>query len=85
MFTVYVLRNEVSGKIYIGQTNNFEKRIKQHNDENFDERAYTSLNKGKWLLVYKEEFSTRKEAMIREKQLKSSRGRNFIKKTIKGV
>ena len=85
MFTVYVLRNEHSSKIYIGQTNNFEKRIKQHNDENFDRRSYTSLNRGIWVLVYKEQFLTRREARIREKQLKSSRGRNFIKTKILGV
>jgi len=85
MFTVYVLRNEHSSKIYIGQTNNFEKRIKQHNDENFDRRSYTSLNRGIWVLVYKEQFLTRREAIVREKQLKSSRGRVFIKTKILGV
>jgi len=82
MFAVYVLRNEQSGKIYIGQTADFEKRVKQHNDENFDKRSYTSLNKGKWVFAYKEEFETREEVKRREKQLKSSRGRAFIKSKI---
>ena len=85
MYTVYVLRNGKSGKIYIGQTSNYEKRLVQHNDPTFDMRSYTSLNKGKWVLLYKEEYKTRKEARIREKQLKSSRGRQFIKNKIAGV
>lgn len=78
MIKVYVIKNEF-GKIYIGQTGNFEKRIQQHNDPKFDRRSYTKINKGEWILVYSEDFKTRKEAMKREKQLKSSRGRNFIK------
>ena len=85
MFYVYVLKNEQSGKIYIGQTSNLEKRITQHHDQSFDKRSYTKLNKGTWLLVYKEIFETREEARVREKQLKSSRGRNFIKTKISGV
>jgi predicted GIY-YIG superfamily endonuclease len=35
-----------------------------------------------WILIYKEEFSTRQEALVREKQLKSYRGREFVKKCI---
>lgn len=84
MFYDYVLKDEMSGKIYIGQTGNFEKRIRQHNDPEFDRRSYTKLNKGKWALVHKESFMTRKEAIKRERELKSSRGRNFIHSKILG-
>lgn len=81
MFTVYVIQNE-KGKIYIGQTDNFSKRLSQHNNKDFDKRSYTKLQKGLWSLVYKETFSTRREAIKREGQLKSSRGRDFIKKKV---
>ena len=81
MFTVYVIKNEF-GKIYIGQTNNKARRLKQHNDVNFDKRSYTKINKGHWNLIYEETFITRKDAMKREKELKSSRGRNFIRTKI---
>ena len=84
MYYVYVLQNKESNKIYIGQTSNLEKRIRQHNDSEFDKRSFTKLNKGEWLLVHKEDFETRKEAMKREKELKSSRGRDFIKTIILG-
>ena len=85
MFYIYVLRNNISGKIYIGQTLNLEKRIEQHNDRTFDKKSFTHLNKGEWKLVYKEEKATRKEALLREKELKSYRGREFIKKIIGSV
>ena len=78
MFTVYVIKNE-SGKIYIGQTENKNKRLKQHNNTAFDKRSYTKLNKGPWRLAYQEKFQTRKEALKREKELKSHRGRDWLR------
>ena len=85
MFWVYVLRNQDSDKIYIGQTKNLERRVTQHNDSKFikyGKNAYTKINKGKWILAYKEIFNTRKEAIIREKYLKSHIGRNWLKDVI---
>jgi putative endonuclease len=86
MFYTYLVQNSVNKKIYIGQTDNIEKRVNQHNDTSFKKSSYTKLNKGQgtWELVYTEEYVTRKEAEIREAQLKTSRGRDFIKKTILG-
>ena len=80
MFYVYVIRSESSNKIYIGQTRDLDNRVDQHNDPNNDFSKFTKQNKGPWSLVYKEEFATRKEALIREKYLKSSRGRHYLKK-----
>ena len=38
-----------------------------------------------WVLVYYEEFLTKKEAMLREQELKSHKGRDFIRKNIKEI
>ena len=85
MFIVYVLKNETSDKIYIGVTKNFEVRIKRHNGELFSsKRSYTRNNKGKWVLVYKEEFKHRSQAILREKYLKSHIGRDWIRNKILG-
>lgn len=84
MYYVYVIKNARSGKIYIGQTENLQKRLNQHNDQEFDKRAYTKLNKGMWNIVHSETLNTRREAIRREKELKSSRGRNFIYTKILG-
>lgn len=67
-YFVYVLRTS-SNTLYIGQTNNLEKRIKEHINKNTRSAKYI-----KYLdsceLVYSEEYPTRIEAMRREFQLK---------------
>jgi len=79
MFIVYVLKSDTGGRIYIGQTNNIVKRLGQHNDLNFDKKSYTKLSRRNWKLVYKEQYHTRREALNREKQLKSHKGRDWLK------
>lgn len=79
MYYVYVIRNP-TGKIYIGQTADLEKRLKRHNGQlpsNIE--SYTKINKGPWTVVHKEEFFTRKDALSREKFLKSHHGRDYLK------
>ena len=61
---------------YVGYTNNLKKRINLHN-----------LGKGakftrgrKWILIYKEKYKTKKEAISREYYIKNNRIlRNKIK------
>ena len=75
MFTVYVLKSVRFQKIYIGFSSDINARIIAHNHP---------ANKGwtkkfsPWELAYTEEFNTKEEAMKREKQLKSAKGREFI-------
>ena len=80
MFT-YAIYNKQCNKIYIGQTENLDERIILHNNKKFV-GSYTSRFNGKWELIYKEEVKSRKEALTREKQLKSYRGREYIKNLI---
>jgi len=83
MFYAYVLQSLKTGKIYIGQTQDINKRIKRHNQElKTKPTAYTKRNQGSWKLVYKESFKTREEAIKRERELKSFQGRKFIKDKI---
>ncbi|HAI74176.1 MAG TPA: endonuclease [Candidatus Moranbacteria bacterium] len=78
MFFVYIIENN-NGKLYIGQTYNLEKRILGHNELG---KGYTSKFRP-WKLVYSEKFDSRKEAMEREKYLKTGVGREWIKDNIK--
>jgi putative endonuclease len=82
MFWVYALINRIVNKIYIGQTINLETRLLMHNRRDFDKTSYTHKNKGKWEIFYKENFKLRKEALKREKQLKSYQGRKFLRKLL---
>ncbi|QQS69821.1 GIY-YIG nuclease family protein [Candidatus Saccharibacteria bacterium] len=82
MLEVYVLYNAVANKIYIGQTNNLKVRLASHNNKRGNH--FTAKFEGDWELIYSESVATRSEALQRERQLKSSRGRAFVKKYIPG-
>lgn len=81
MYFVYSIYNRKNNKIYIGQTDNLEERLRLHNNKTF-KNSYTSRFDGDWALIYKEEANNRLEALKREKQLKSFKGREFMKKHI---
>ena len=76
MFTVYALYSDHFDKIYVGFSSDIEKRLFSHNH---------AANKGwtksfqPWKVIYSETFETKSEAIQREKQLKTSRGRDFIR------
>jgi putative endonuclease len=80
MYFVYALHSPAFGKIYIGFSPNPEKRLIQHNDPRNDgwTRSFQP-----WFLVYKEKYNLKTDALKREKQLKSSRGRSFIWEIVK--
>lgn len=82
MYAVYAIYNKKHNKIYIGQTEDIYRRVEEHNDSTNQNHTYTRKIDGSWILVYKEFLSNRKEALVREKQLKSYRGRQFIKQYI---
>ena len=82
MYHIYAIYNRSADRIYIGQTENLNLRIDQHNDRTF--KGYTSRYQGEWQLIYKELAATRPDALLRERQLKSQKGREFIKSHIPG-
>ena len=61
---------------YVGYTNNLKKRISLHN-----EGKGAKFTRGrKWVLIYKEKFKSKKEAISREYYIKKNRSiRNKIK------
>ena len=79
MFTVYVLHSQRFDKIYIGFTSDIEKRLFAHNHPS--NKGWTKSFQP-WEIIYSEEFENKEDAMVREKQLKSYRGREFIRKHI---
>lgn len=82
MYYVYVLRNPL-GILYKGQTNDLQKRVSQHNeDDNF--HSFTK-HRGPWTLVYFEKYKTRAAAKERERFLKSGKGREFLSKVVESL
>lgn len=83
MYWVYLIKNTINGKIYIGQTADLVKRLARHNGALPSKiLSYTNKNKGSWELIYQEEFITREEAFLREKILKSHKGRVYLRQIL---
>ncbi len=78
MFVVYILKSTVTGKFYIGQTQNLTARLIRHNSG----RNQSTKKDRPWIIVYQESFQTRAQAMQREKQIKSYKGGEAFKKLL---
>lgn len=78
-YTVYVLYSSKFDKIYIGYSSNLEQRVLSHNQ--LATKGWT-VKFRPWEVVYAEEYADKPSAMKREKELKSSRGRDFIRTKI---
>ena len=70
MFYVYIIQSQKDGKLYKGFTSDVGKRIKAHNQG----EAKSTRNRGPFKLVYQEVYESKKEALKREKFLKSLKG-----------
>jgi putative endonuclease len=79
MYYVYGLYSLEYNKIYIGFTSDLERRLFFHNSQL--NKGYTSKFRP-WTIIYSENQPDKKSAMEREKQLKTARGRQFIKSFI---
>jgi predicted GIY-YIG superfamily endonuclease len=53
-------------------------RLQLHKKSTF-QKSYTARFSGDWMVIYTEQTSDRGAALKREKQLKSYRGREFVK------
>ncbi len=79
MHFVYALYSDHFDKIYIGYSTDLERRLLFHNQL---ASAGWTIKFRPWRIVYSESFDNKSIALVREKQLKSSRGREFIRKQI---
>ncbi|PIV08575.1 hypothetical protein COS52_01935, partial [Candidatus Roizmanbacteria bacterium CG03_land_8_20_14_0_80_39_12] len=68
MYFVYVLRCK-DNSLYCGQTNNLEKRIKEHNDSKNISTKYTR-GRRPVTLVYMEKVKAISDALRREREIK---------------
>ena len=66
------------GRFYIGYTTDLEKRLQQHNEG----KSFWTKRYSRWEVVHKEEYSTRREALEREKYLKKLKCGNKFKNII---
>ena len=77
MYYVYMLKSKsIKPVTYVGYTKNLQKRILLHNSG----KGAKFTRGRKWILIYKEKFNSKKEAISREYYIKNNRlVRNKIK------
>ncbi len=76
MFYVYAISSRNDNYIYVGLTENLERRFHQHNS-GYEKttRPYMPYD-----LLYKEEHVTRKDARKREKFFKAGVGKEYLRR-----
>ena len=78
MYFVYVIQSKIDNRLYVGFTDNLERRIGEHNSgKTKSTKAYIP-----WELVYFESVENRIDARKREKYFKSGYGKEQLKRQI---
>jgi putative endonuclease len=78
MITVYAIKSETNGDIYVGMAKDAEKRLKEHNA---GKNRYTKGLRP-WKIIYRETHPNWEEARKREKYFKSGTGKEFLKSMV---
>lgn len=79
MFYLYLLKSKKDGNLYIGSTNDLEKRIAEHNEG----KVFSTKPRRPFELIYYEAYKSEIDARRREKNLKlRSRAYTQLKKRI---
>ena len=79
MFYTYILENQNDRSLYIGYTANLRRRLQEHLSGC---GGKTTSKKQGWKLIYYEAYCIQKDALGREKFLKSGSGRKYIIKQL---
>jgi len=79
VYFTYVLKSQKDGMLYIGYTENLDKRILEHNSGKVKSTKYRTP----FELVYYEACRNLEDALHREKYLKSTYGHRYLKNRMK--
>jgi len=81
MHYTYILYSDSIKKYYIGSSENLEERLKKH----LSNHKVFTVKINDWKIVYSEEFTTKSEAIKREKEIKAWKSAVRIKKLINTI
>jgi len=79
MYYVYVLRSEKDGGFYVGYTADLQKRLELHDDG----KVKSTKDRDPFRLVYYEACTNQRDALHREKYLKTAYGKRYIKSRLR--
>ena len=80
LYYVYIIENSIAHSWYIGFSEDYERRLLEHKSKSGSQ--FTRCQDGEWSLIYLEGYCNKKDALSREKYLKSGAGRKYIKKQL---
>ena len=78
MYFVYVLKSKKDYNLYIGLTDNIDRRFREHNEG----KNFSTKSRIPFTLIYYEALLTKEEALKREKFYKSGRGHEVLYKIL---
>ena len=79
MFSVYILFSEEHDKYYVGQTDDLERRLLQHNE--LSENSFTSRYRP-WELVLVIQVPDRTTAIRMERFIKQQKSKKYLREVI---
>lgn len=79
LYYVYILKSEIDSNMYIGYTKDLKIRIQQHNTG----LVTSTKNRRPLNLIYYEACLNQQDATHREKYLKTSWGKRYVKNRLK--
>jgi putative endonuclease len=79
MHYVYILRSLKDNRFYTGYTEDIQRRFKEHNSG----QEKSTKHRLPFVLVYFEAYTDKRDALGREKFLKSGSGKRYLKKQLK--
>jgi putative endonuclease len=80
-YFVYILYSPSHNRTYVGQTNNLVSRLSYHNSG----KVKSTKPFRPWVLIHSESFSSRSDAMKKEKWFKSTSGRKKISELLNNL
>jgi putative endonuclease len=72
-----------SGRLYVGSTDDLDRRLAEHNSQEKVPSKYTHKN-GPWVLVWTQSHPTRASAMDQERQIKRMKSATWIRTNLLG-
>lgn len=79
MYFVYVIQSLQDDDFYTGFTRDLEQRVEEHNKGNVD----STRNRKPFKLIYSETCLNKKDALARERYLKTGMGKKYIRNRLK--
>jgi len=81
MYYTYVLKSLFDNKLYVGFSNDLQRRFQEHNNG----QVQATKDRKPFVLVYYEACNNKKDAIKREKQLKTGFGRAYLKRRLEDI